>query len=233
VLFACVVDRESSGWSLTLERANAGLVSAFVGLHPSEAFETRDVGWLETLLRGASGLGEVGMDPKYSSVARNSPQRRLFLRQLSVAESFQKPVQVHSRDAEHDCLEALASHRLPAVLLHWFSEESLLRMAEQKGYFVSFGPALLVSKKLQRMASSYSPDLILAESDGPISFAALGGAEGPMTIPSVLLKLSELRRTGFSEMAEMTTRNAVRFLPSSGKVKPTTGPGQVTKIGQD
>jgi len=83
------------------------------------------------------------------------------------------------------------------------------------------------------MASRYSPDLILAESDGPIAFAALEGAGGPTAIPSVLLKLAELRGTRFSEVAERTARNAKTYLPSIGKVKPTTDSASEIRIGQD
>jgi TatD DNase family protein len=116
-------------------------------------------------------------------------------------------------------------------LLHWFNGESEMRRAEGKGYFVSFGPALLESRKLQRMASAYSLDLILVESDGPVPFAPLGGAEGPLTVPSVVFKLAELKGVPFEEMAEKTARNAMDYLPDLGKVKPTTESGSDRKFG--
>ena len=197
------------------------MINAFVGLHPSEAEKTSGIDWLPEALNQAAGVGEIGLDPKYSGAGRGSPQLMRFAGQLEIAESARKPVQVHSRNAEAACLDELSTHRLTSVLLHWFNGESELGRAEGKGYFVSFGPALLESKKLQRMASRYSKDLILAESDGPVPFASLGGADGPLMVPSVIFKLAEVKKVTFEEMAQMATRNASEYLPALGKVKPT------------
>jgi len=138
---------------------------------------------------------------------------------------------VHPRNSEAACRDELSTHRLGSVLLHWFNGERDLRRAEDRGYFVSFGPALIESRKLQRMAAGYGPDLVLVESDGPVKFASLGGLNGPLAVPSVLLRLAELKGVAFEEMAEMTARNASAFLSSAGKVKPTTESGLGRKIG--
>jgi TatD DNase family protein len=232
-LLACGTGEVSSRITVELAGENPGLVNALVGLHPSEAAKTSGIDWLPALLTQASGVGEIGLDPKYSEAGTGSPQRRLFVVQLEMAEKARKPVQVHSRNAEAACLDELSTHRLTSVLLHWFNGESEVGRAEEKGYFVSFGPALLESKKLQRMASRYNRDLVLVESDGPVPFASLGGANGPLSVPSVVFKLAEVIGVTFEEMAEATARNASVYLPNLGKVKPTTGSGLDRKIGQD
>ncbi|MDG6902593.1 MAG: TatD family hydrolase [Nitrososphaerota archaeon] len=224
-LFACSTDEGSSRRTVEIARQNPELVSAFVGVHPSEAQTHPGVGWFQGLLVDASGAGEIGLDPKYSDVGAGSPQRNVFREQLEKVEAAGKPVQVHSRNAEDVCLDELGTHRLPSVLLHWFSGESELGRAEQGGYYISFGPALLESRKLQRMAAKYSEDLVLVESDGPVPFASLGGADGPLLAPSVVFKLAEVKGVSFEEMAETTTRNASAYLPAPGKVKPTTESG--------
>lgn len=232
-LLSCCIDRKSSLRTVELADGNPGTVSAFVGLHPSEATKQAAVGWLPGLLARASGVGEIGLDPKYSETGEGAPQRRLFREQLVCAEAAGKPVQVHSRNAEASCLDELQTHSLTSVLLHWFSGEAELGRAEQSGYFVSFGPALIESRKLQRMATRYSIDLIMAESDGPVAFAPLGATEGCTMVPSVVFKLAELRGVSFQEMADATVRNASTYLRALGKVKPTTESGLARKIGQD
>lgn len=224
-LFACSTDEASSRLTVRVARQNPELVSAFVGVHPSEAETQPRIGLFQALLVEASGAGEIGLDPKYSDVGAGSPQRNIFREQLEKAEAANKPVQVHSRNAEEVCLDELGTHRLPSVLLHWFSGESELGRAEQGGYYVSFGPALLESRKLQRMAAQYSEDLILVESDGPVTFSSLGGADGPLLAPSVVFKLAEVKGVSFEEMAETTARNASAYLAAPGKVKPTTETG--------
>jgi TatD DNase family protein len=137
---------------------------------------------------------------------------RVFREQLELAEKMVKPVQVHSRGAAMECLEVLSTLRVPSVQLHWFQEESLVRGANDRGYYVSFGPALLFSKKLRRMARAWGTDRILVESDGPVGFDPLGGAGGPLLVPSVAFELARLGRSTFEETVSTLRSNGLRFL---------------------
>lgn len=224
-LFSCSVDRKSSERTIAMARENPLLVSSFVGIHPSEATKQKELAWFREAARDASGVGEIGLDPKYSEVAEKSRQMQVFLDQLGVAEELKTPVQVHSRNAERACLDKLTSYRLPSVLLHWFNGEDLLSVAEQRGYFVSFGPSVLQSKRLQGMASKYPDELILAESDGPVPFASLKGAGGPSLVPSVVFKLAEVKSAPFEEMAVKVVQNSLTYLSAGGKVNHPTALG--------
>jgi TatD DNase family protein len=215
LLLSSGIDRRSSLRTLEIARAAPGLVKAFVGVHPSEAQLETDLEWFEAALGEAAGAGELGLDPKYSEVVTHSPQMAVLIRQLEVVEKAGKPVQLHTRGAERECLELLRSYRLRAVLLHWFQGESNLGKAEERGYFVSFGPALLQSRRLQRMASSLEPSQVLAESDGPVSFAALGGVGGPSLIPTVAFKLAWLWNLTFSEAEKRLLSNTLGYLGES------------------
>jgi len=98
--------------------------------------------------------------------------------------------------------------------MHWFEgqEEGTTSEVVSRGYFVSFGPALLYSKKLRTLATVIPEERALTESDGPVSFKALGGAGGPETIASVAFGLAELRGRGFSEMTARLDENIRAFL---------------------
>jgi len=216
LLLTCGVDHETSLEAIDLAR-KSNLLRAFVGVHPSEALKETDLSWLDGVLEKASGLGEVGLDPKYSAVGAWSAQTRAFHAQLSAAGRAGKPVQVHSRGAERECLEALESYQAKPVLFHWLQDGSVLRRVQDKGYFVSFGPSLVYSKKLQRMAAESNRGLVLTETDSPVSYQPLGGASGPSLIPTVLFKLAELWRVPFEEAREAVCQNAVAYLAPSEK----------------
>lgn len=217
LLLANGVDGKSSVKSLDMARGAPAAVFAFVGTHPSEAEKEGDVGWLEGAAARAAGIGEIGLDPKYSSTASGSRQRELFELQLGVAEKTRKPVQVHTRDAEKECLDLLSSYRVERVLLHWFEGEELLKAAASRGHYVSFGPAILYSKKLGRMAQSYPRELILTESDGPVPFKALGGVAGPMLVPSVLFALAGMLHLSTGGVADLVRGNCTRYLGGRSK----------------
>ena len=200
--------------SLRLRDDCPEVVRCFIGVHPSEAASTPDgLDALSSLWEAADGVGEVGLDPKYSEVSSGSAQMELFRAQVEVAARLKKPLQVHSRDAEESCLDVLDGYSLGPVLMHWFEREELLaRVLARPRHFVSFGPAILYSKKLQRIAKRCPPEAVLTESDGPVAFAALGGAGGPGLVPSVAFRLAELWGKSLDEAALRLSLNAKGYL---------------------
>jgi TatD DNase family protein len=217
LLLACGVDKETSLDLLRIAERNPEVVKPFVGVHPSEAAKSRGLRWLAAAAGRASGIGEVGLDPTYSSVGDHSRQMNVFVAQLETAQKKGSPVQVHSRGAETRCLEVLEAVGPRRVLMHWLESEEALPMAIGRGYFVSFGPALLYSKKLQRMAGKADPEQVLLESDSPVGYGPLGGVAGPYLIPSVAFRLAETWGKPFADVVAQTVRNAARFLDVPGK----------------
>lgn len=212
-LLSVTVSTAEAAPNLLLREENPSTVKCFIGVHPSEAASTpADLDELAPLWGGADGVGEVGLDPKYSEVSPKSAQMELFTSQVEVAERLNKPLQVHSRGAEEACLDVIEGHSIRTVLLHWFEgEEVVNRALSLPRSFVSFGPAILYSKKLVRIARKCPPESILTESDGPVAFAALRGAEGPGMIPSVAFKLAELWGKSFDEAVLQLSLNAERY----------------------
>jgi len=121
VLVTNGIDKASSLKGVNLAKDCPDLVRAFVGVHPSEAAKSPIGDWLSETLKQAEGIGEIGLDPKYSAIRED--QEPIFRKQLETAEKQGKPVQIHSRGAEKECTEILDSYKLPAVLLHWFQGE--------------------------------------------------------------------------------------------------------------
>jgi len=212
LLLSASIDRASSVRNLELGLQHANLVQPFVGVHPSEAEKAGSTGWLEEAVTSARGVGEVGLDPRYSPVGKGSQQVNLLMLQLGLAESAAKPVQIHTRGAIEACFDFLSSYGLRRVLLHWFEGEELAGFAASRGYYVSIGPALLRSKKVARIATAYPKDLLLTESDGPVSFAALEGAGGPYLMPTVVFYLAKQKGLDFWDMASIVAENGEAFL---------------------
>jgi TatD DNase family protein len=212
LLSVCVSPAEAAP-NLKLRDGNPDAVKYFIGVHPSEAASTLAVPELSSLWEAADGVGEVGLDPKYSEVSAKSAQMELFRAQVEVAGRLKKPLQVHSRGAEATCLDVLDGYSLGSVLMHWFEGEELVgRVLSRPRTFVSFGPAILYSKKLLRIAKRCNPDAVLAESDGPVAFAALGGAGGPGLVPSVAFRLAELWGKSLDEAFLQLSLNSERYL---------------------
>jgi TatD DNase family protein len=216
LLLTCGVDRETSLRGLRIAHESR-FVASFVGVHPSEVHGEADLGWFQGALERADGAGEIGLDPKYSPIGPESDQTRAFHAQLSAAARLEKPVQVHSRDAVRECVSAVESHRLKSVLFHWFQDEHAIRLVQERGYFVSFGPSVLYSRKLQRMAADAEKTLVLTETDSPVTYGPLGGVSGSTLVPSVVFKLAELWKMPFDDARAVIAENAARYLGASKK----------------
>ena len=203
--------------NLRIRSENPQNVRCFVGVHPSDAITTAggppSTG-LAPFLARCDGIGEIGLDEKYSSTSEGGAQMEAFLDQLRLAEELGKPVQVHSRGSEQKCMDILGTFRLKTVLMHWFEGEALVSEAASRGYYFSLGPALLYSKKLRRIAQAVPAERLLTESDGPVSFGPLRGAGGPNLIASVLFRLAEIRGERYGDLERTVEENAGRFLGS-------------------
>jgi TatD DNase family protein len=217
MLFSVSTNVKTAEMGLEQRERFQNSVKSFVGIHPSDALVERNPGEIASLVKRADGVGEIGLDPHYSEVSRKSKQMEVFVAQIQSAEDNRKPVQVHTRGAEKTCLETLGSYELPRVLLHWFEGEQLVHQAADRGYYVSVGPALLSSKKIMTIAKSCPTDLLMTESDGPVSFSAIEGVSGPYTVPSVVFRLSQILKKDYFDLLAKLVKNAESFLaPGKG-----------------
>ena len=146
-------------------------VWAALGVHPHQAGDSdaERLDELRELLADerAVAVGETGLD-FYRDYAPHDRQRELFERQLDLAAELGKPVVIHTRDAEEETAAAL--ERFPGtVVLHCFSSPSLLPVALERGYYISFAGNVTYPKaeELREAARQVPADRLLAETDSP------------------------------------------------------------------
>ena len=214
LLVSCTVNATEAAENLRLRSELPERVRCFLGVHPSDATAQRPTEALGPLLALCDGIGEIGLDEKYSSTAEGGAQMMAFRDQLEAAERLGKPVQVHSRGSERACLDVLSTFRLRSVLMHWFEAEALVSEVVGRGYFVSVGPAILYSKKVRRIARALPGGSVLTESDGPVAYAPLGSASGPALVASVVYALAQARGEAYPVVEDRVEENAARFLSS-------------------
>ena len=156
--------------TLALVDAEEGVYAA-LGIHPHEAGSAApdDLDELRDLLAHPKvvAVGETGLD-YFRDYAPHDAQRWLFEQQLALAVEARKPVVIHTRAADDDTLELLASHD-GAVVLHCFSSPPLLAEATRHGWYVSFAGNVTYKNayELRSAARAVTADRLLAETDSP------------------------------------------------------------------
>jgi TatD DNase family protein len=204
---------ESCRTAVALAEQERGVFAA-LGIHPHQAADG-DAGRLvelRELLESARAVavGETGLD-FYRDYAPRDDQRRLFEAQLELAAELRKPVVVHTRAAVDETAEALAGFE-GTVVLHCFSEPSLLPVALERGYYVSFAGNVTYPKAaaLREAAAHVPAERILAETDSPYLApqARRGKPNEPANVVHTVAALAETRGEDPRELAARIDANA-------------------------
>jgi TatD DNase family protein len=204
---------ESSRAALEIAEQNEGVYAA-LGVHPHQAGNAES-GRLEELQEVLGhervvAVGETGLD-YYRDYAPRERQRALFEAELELAALLGRPVVVHSRAADKDTAEILASFS-GRVVLHCFSSPPLLEVALERGYYVSFAGNVTYPKALDlRMCARVVPaDRILAETDTPYLAPQprRGKPNEPANVVHTLAALAEVRGEQQGELEARIDANA-------------------------
>lgn len=214
-------DLASSERSLALAERFPERVVAGIGLHPMRVPEMSPEAIEETLLfverelPRAGQLGEVGLDFKFAQdEEQQALQRRVLERQFAAAAACDKAVNLHSRWALRQTLEAAVDFVKQTGLgaqMHWFTQsKKLIRIANREGVYVSVGPSLLFSEEARAVAAVIDPELLLLETDSPVPFG--GEAATPAWTARVAGVVAELWGCPVEEVGLRTEANVGRFL---------------------
>jgi TatD DNase family protein len=199
--------------ALAIAGANDGVFAA-VGIDPHQAGgpEAERVQELRSLLEHprAHAIGETGLD-YFHDLAPRPAQRQLFERQLAIAADLDKPVVIHTRDADDDTAAILAGFP-GVVILHCFSAPGLLDVAIERRYYVSFAGNVTFPKavELREAAARVPGDRILAETDSPyLAPQPLRGRRNePANVIITLGVLAEARGEDVAELEHRIDENA-------------------------
>lgn len=195
------------------------IVYNFLGIHPQYADE--NISQFEEMvgsnIHNIDGIGEIGLDPTYYNQDKNTKamQDQVFTKMLTIAETYDKPISVHSRQSLDEILNVLSSYNLKKTCLHWFDgSPQQLEKSLDMGLYVSFGPSLIYSKKKQGLLKLTDQRKLLIETDGPVRYPSC--FKNVITLPtsvlmSVVRSMSEVLCLSPKNLAEKVERNSILF----------------------
>ncbi len=188
------------------------------GIHPWEAgaYAPEDLLPLENDFRESIQISEIGMDglwaPPEATFAR---QKALFTAQLNLARDLNKPVTLHTKDAEDLILEILKKSPPPSILVHWFAGNSTqLKAYRDLGCFFTIPPAILTYAACRDLIQAIPLNCLLPETDNPGTWPWLfHGQEGRANqIKAVLQGAEALLGVPEEELMDQFRQNLKAFL---------------------
>jgi TatD DNase family protein len=203
-----------------IAQAKPGLVWHTAGRHPHDASAGDPAADLtrirEHVARGAVAIGECGLDYHYDHSPRDV-QRRVFAAQLELARELDRPVVVHTREADRDTRSMVREAGAAGVrgVLHCFTGPAdLADEALDAGWSISFSGVVTFRKWAgDDLIRAVPIDRLLVESDAPylapVPFR--GKRNEPAHVVHTLARAASARGVDAGDLGRHIVVNTIRF----------------------
>ena len=209
---------EGSRRSVELSKEYSNVYSA-VGIHPHEAdiFSQECCNSIRELAKDNKvvAIGEIGLD-YFKNFSKAQNQKLLFTSLLGIAKEINKPLVIHTRQAQIDTLNIIKGVMPIRAVVHCFSGDKLfLKECLDLGFMISFACNITYKKAddLREVLKVAPLDRLLLETDAP--YLAPEGFRGkrnePMQIKLLAEKIAQIKGINFDEVSRKTTENARGF----------------------
>ncbi len=194
-------------------------VYAAVGRHPNaaEGFDDEDLVELRALAahERCAAIGETGLDFYRDSAPPRADQERAFAAQIELARELGKPLVIHTRAAERETLEQLASEADGvSVVMHCFSMPEQLEECVRRGYAISFAGNVTYKSaaSLADAARRVPEEALLVETDAPYLTpqAVRKERNRPALVTHTAAFIAALRGVEVEQLDAVVTSNAAR-----------------------
>jgi TatD DNase family protein len=196
-----------------------GLIWFTAGLHPHDA-ASWDQAHAEAIRElvggGAVAIGECGLDYFYDHSPRDV-QRTAFAAQLELARSLDRPVVVHTREAEADTAAMLRDAAADGVrgVLHCFTgSHALADVAIEADWYLSFSGVVTFKKFTDEALLQRVPlDRLLVESDAPYLAPVphRGQRNEPSWVSHTVARVAAARGVSPEQLGACVLENTRRF----------------------
>ena len=158
----------------TLEMAKKyDIIKASLGFYPLDAIKLNDeeieeeITFIEKNKSKIIAIGEIGLDYyfKKDTIER---QKVIFAKFLDLAKRLDKPVIVHSREAEETVIEMMEEHGIKKAVMHCFTGKlELAKKCEENGWMLSIPCVLIRNWNFKKIVKEVNISNLLTETDCP------------------------------------------------------------------
>ena len=193
------------------------MIYGTIGIHPHES--SKDIITSDEIIKNLKenekiiGIGETGLDFYYNN-SEKEKQISSFKEHIEASIETNKPLIVHSRDAEKETFDILNEYKIEnlKILMHCFtgSKEFSEKLMTLNSYFSASGIITFKnSLDLQNTFKSIPMDNILIETDSPFlaPVPKRGKKNEPSFIEFTATKLAEIRNISKENLIKKTTDN--------------------------
>ena len=216
----------NAGYSLessksTIQIANShDFIYSTVGISPNDIadYKKEDLKEIENLAKSPKvvAIGEIGLD-YYWNKENKEIQKEMFKKQIELANKYNLPIVIHTREAVMDTIDMLKKHEVNKKgIFHCCPlNQELVKEAFKLGFYISFaGPITFKNSKNAKDVVSMVPlDRILIETDSPYLAPEpkRGTRNDSRNVKLVAKKVAEFKNLTLEEVAKATYDNALKI----------------------
>ncbi|MEM4605686.1 MAG: TatD family hydrolase [Candidatus Pacearchaeota archaeon] len=156
-------------------------------------------------------IGEIGMD--FSDFTEyKKEQEKVFESLILLAKNLDKPVIIHSRKAEEECIEILEKFNMKKVIMHCFNgKKSLIKRCIQNKWFLTVPPVLLRLEHFKMLAEIVPLDNLLTETDSPYLAPNKGEINYPWNVEISVKEISKIKKISEENVQSKIIENAKKL----------------------
>lgn len=209
-------DREYNKEVLELVKEYDNMYGA-LGIHPEtvDDYSLDDIEFIKNNLSNEKivAIGEIGLDYHYTKENKDE-QIKLLEMQLSLAEEYNLPVIVHSRDATEDTINTLKKFNCRGTIHSFSGSLETAKMYIKMGYLLGVNGVITFKNcNIKDVIKEVGLDNIVLETDSPYLTPVpyRGMQNNPSHILDIAKFVSELYNVSLEELSYRTNENIKRM----------------------
>lgn len=152
-------------------------------------------------------IGEAGLDMQYVT-DKLKEQQEIFAKVIEFSKKIKKPLVVHTRKAEKECIDMLEASGIKKVNLHCFTGSmKLVKRAEDLGYRFSIPSICVRLKHFQEVIQRVDVSHLLTETDCPYLTPETGRVSEPKDVIESVKMISKLKQLDLGETKKIIYSN--------------------------
>ena len=187
-----------------------------LGIHPENvsSYKEIDIDFIKKNIinKKVVAIGEIGLDYHYSKEEKEE-QIKLLETQLSLAEEYDIPVIIHSRDATLDTLTSLKKYKCRGVIHSYSGSLETAQEYIKMGYLLGVnGVITFKNANIKDVIKELPLTSIILETDSPyltpVPFR--GEKNSPKNVLYVAKFVADLKNISLEELSKITNQNIER-----------------------
>ena len=160
----------------------------------------KEIKFIEKNKNNTAAISEVGLDYHWNKNNVNE-QKKLFEKMIQLAEKLNKPIIVHSRKAEQDCIAMLQSSKLKKIIMHCFTgKKSLVKKIVDNGWFLTAPTCITRSTQFQENVKLIPITQLFCETDAPYLSPFKNKRNEPAFVVEAYKKVTEIKNMELKEV---------------------------------